>query len=77
MIDHRRDDLVELPCDCEPPAPAHATSPYLNRPLRSLIAAVRDVSATRDLPIWTFELIRPQRDNVISLAVRRLRRAAR
>jgi hypothetical protein len=53
-----------------------ATSPYLNRPLRSLIAAVRDVSAVRDMPVWTFDLLRPARDNVVSLAARRVRRAA-
>jgi hypothetical protein len=76
LTPHSRDDLDFLPCDCEPPAPVQATSEYLNRPLRSLIAAVRDVSAVRDMPVWTFDLLRPARDNVVSLAARRVRRAA-
>jgi hypothetical protein len=76
LLPHAREDLDFLPCDCEP-APVVATSEYLNRPLRSLIAAVRDVSAQRDLPIWTFDLLRPARDNVVSLAARRVKRAAR
>jgi hypothetical protein len=53
-------------------------TPYLCpkcNPRRSLIAAVRDVSARRDLPIWTFELIRPVPDNLVSLAQERAIRA--
>lgn len=61
---------VELPCDAEPPY----VSPYLLLPRRSLIAAVRDVSAKRDLPIWTFDLIRPRADNLVSLASERSKR---
>jgi hypothetical protein len=71
LTSHTRDDLVELPSDCEP-APTVAGSAYLNRPCRSLIAAVRDISAVRDMPIWTFDLIRPR--NVIDMAAARARR---
>jgi hypothetical protein len=72
MIDHRRDDLVELPCDTEP-APSVAGSAYLNRPCRSLIAAVRDISAVRDMPMWVWdELLRPS--NVVSMAAERAAR---
>lgn len=54
-----------------------ASSEYLNRRPRSLIQAVRDISAKRDLPIWVWdELLCPRRDNVVSLADRRLRNNA-
>lgn len=56
-------------------------TPYLCpkcNPRRSLIAAVRDISAQRDLGIWVWdELLAPKRDNLISLAdARRKRRAS-
>jgi hypothetical protein len=68
MIDHTRDDLVELPCDCEP-APS---SFYLRLPSRSLAEAVRDVSRVRDLDTWVWDLLRPA--EVISLAAERAKR---
>jgi hypothetical protein len=73
-------NAVELPCDCGDPAHECSGSRYLCpvcNPRRSLIAAVRDVSAVRDMPVWTFDLLRPARDNVVSLAARRVKRAAR
>jgi hypothetical protein len=74
---HSRDDLIELPSDCEPQhvcGCSPALCPTCN-PRRSLIAAVRDISAVRDMPIWTFELIRPAPDNLVSLAQERAIRA--
>ena len=50
----------------------YATSEYLNRPCRSLIQAVRDISATRDMPIWVWDdLLCPRPANVIRLQDRR------
>lgn len=52
-------------------------SPYICecRPRRSLIAAIRDISAVRDLPMSYFELILP-RGNVVSLSAERRKRHA-
>jgi hypothetical protein len=45
------------------------------RPLRSLIAAVRDISAVRDMPLWVWDdLLRPKAE-LISLAEQRAIRA--
>jgi hypothetical protein len=54
---HSRDDLDFLPCDTEP-VHVCGCSPYLCpvcNPRRSLIAALRDVSAKRDLPLRYFD----------------------
>jgi hypothetical protein len=79
LISHTRDDLVELPCDCEPaPHPCTCGSQYLCEvcnPRRSLIAAVRDISAVRDLPLYVWDdLLRPKAE-LISLAQERAIRA--
>ncbi len=74
LTPHSRNDLNLLPCDTEP---AHECSgsrylcPVCN-PRRSLIAAVRDVSAVRDLPLWVWsDLLRPNLVKVVRLADRR------
>jgi hypothetical protein len=77
LTPHSRDDLDFLPCDCEPPVqPQPYVSYLLTLPPRSLSQAVTDVSRYRDLEPWVWDLLRPARDNVVSLAARRVRRAA-
>jgi hypothetical protein len=47
----------------------NATSEYLNRRPRTLLQAVRDISAVRDMPIWVWdELLCPLRSNVVRLS---------
>lgn len=80
LTSHTLDD-VGLPCDVEP-SPAVATSEYLNRPCRSLIAAIRDISAVRDLPMSYFEFIRPKQAvthtaELFELSAERVKRARR
>jgi hypothetical protein len=66
-------NAVELPCDCELPVqPQPYVSYLLTLPPRSLSQAVTDVSRYRDLEPWVWDLLRPARDNVVSLAARRL-----
>jgi hypothetical protein len=57
LAPHARDDLVELPCDCEP-VHVCGCSPFVCpvcNPRRSLAAALRSVSAKRDLPLRYFD----------------------
>jgi hypothetical protein len=57
LVSHARDDLVELPCDTEP-VHVCGCSPFVCpvcNPRRPLIAALRDVSAKRDLPLRYFD----------------------
>lgn len=82
---HSRPDLDLLPCDCEPP-PVRCVHVRPNPdgsmprcdvcgPYRSLIGAVRDISAVRDLPVFVWDdLLAPKRDNLISLASERKKR---
>jgi hypothetical protein len=74
LISHSRDD-TGLPCDVEHSCTGSQYLCPTCNPRRSLIAAVRDISAVRDMPIWTFELIRPVPDNLVSLAQERAIRA--
>ena len=70
---------IELPCDTEPKHHCGCSQALCEvcTPRRSLIAAVRDLSAAKDLPVWVWdELLAPKRDNLISLADERRKRRA-
>jgi hypothetical protein len=82
IMNHTRDDLVELPADCAQPADYvpngiladtkrdYGPSFYLTLRPRSFAEAVKDVSRVRDLPDWIFEELHRRRHTaeVISLA---------